>query len=101
MTEETGSISREDVGKTSKAREAGKMAGIGVSTEVAEPLDIHIRLVSGAMATLRIPVPMTEQDYDHLKKVVELNLEIQKAAWTAGWRGRGEDENAEKETEKE
>jgi hypothetical protein len=42
--------------------------------------DLPIRLIGGGQALLRVPVPLSEENYNLLRKVVDLNLELQKPA---------------------
>ena len=44
------------------------------------PLDIPIPLISGAQATLRIPIPLSEADYELLTTLIEVNLKGMKQA---------------------
>ena len=51
-----------------------------ISKEDARPLDIPIPLVSGGRATLRIPVPLSEEDYEILTSLLDVNLKGMKRA---------------------
>lgn len=45
-----------------------------------EPLEIPIPLMSGSRAVLRIPVPMTEEDFELLRRLIDINLDTMKRA---------------------
>ena len=56
------------------------MPSIG-TTQASEPFDLPVLLDSGT-ATLRMPIPMSEADYELLKKAITTNLEMYKGRIT-------------------
>ena len=54
------------------------------STEVSttKDWDLNIPLVSGGQAVLRIPIPLSERDFELVKAVVNANLDALKQSIT-------------------
>lgn len=53
-----------------------------VHTSEKEPMDLQFRLPDGSMATLRLPVPMHENHFEYLRKLLNANLDMQKEGLT-------------------
>lgn len=53
------------------------MPGVG---QEAQPFDLPIPLIGGGMATLRMPRPITGEDYDHMVALLESNLKALRKA---------------------
>ncbi|MGH7563849.1 MAG: hypothetical protein ACREK5_05450 [Gemmatimonadota bacterium] len=53
-----------------------------VNLQGTRPWDLTIPLVSGGQAILRAPIPMTEEDFDHLKSFLDATLQSMRKAIT-------------------